>query len=127
MSSSPCMRYCILRLLLASCLMILIYNTIALWLPSEFDVGEANIEFERYNSIFVQDLSNFSCTYFSLPRRSSALVSRQQSYTKNSTCKPLNKFGFLKTHKCGSTTVQNILLRYVVNRGLNVIVPKQGD
>ena len=42
-------------------------------------------------------------------------------------CKPVTKFGYFKTHKCGSTTIQNILLRYVVKHGLNVVVPENGE
>ena len=42
-------------------------------------------------------------------------------------CKPVTKFGYLKTHKCGSTTIQNILLRYVVKHGLNVVLPENGE
>ena len=42
------------------------------------------------------------------------------------TCKPVHKFGFLKTHKCGSTTIQNMLLRYVVNHDLRLVVPVDG-
>ena len=42
-------------------------------------------------------------------------------------CRPVKKFGFLKTHKCGSTTIQNMLLRYVVKHDLNLVVPVDGE
>ena len=37
---------------------------------------------------------------------------------------PRKKIGFLKTHKCASTTVQNILLRYAIKHNLNVVLPE---
>lgn len=46
---------------------------------------------------------------------------------KQKACRPVKKFGFLKTHKCGSTTVQNMLLRYVVKHDLNLVVPVDGE
>ena len=46
---------------------------------------------------------------------------------KQGACIQVNKFGFLKTHKCGSTTIQNMLLRYVVKHDLNVVVPVESE
>lgn len=34
---------------------------------------------------------------------------------------------FHKTHKCSSSTVQNILLRYALKHELNVVLPKSGN
>ena len=45
----------------------------------------------------------------------------------SSECSPVKRFGFLKTHKCGSTTIQNILFRYVVKQGLRVVLPQKGE
>ncbi|KAK2705655.1 hypothetical protein QYM36_015882 [Artemia franciscana] len=39
------------------------------------------------------------------------------------TCEPKRKIGFLKMHKCASTTVQNIFLRHAHTKDLNVILP----
>ncbi|KAI1891289.1 hypothetical protein AGOR_G00142250 [Albula goreensis] len=39
-------------------------------------------------------------------------------------CSPRRNVMFLKTHKTGSTTVQNMLLRYADSRNLNVAIPK---
>ncbi|XP_065562145.1 galactosylceramide sulfotransferase-like isoform X2 [Artemia franciscana] len=39
------------------------------------------------------------------------------------TCEPKQKIGFLKMHKCASTTLQNIFLRYAHINDLNVILP----
>ena len=33
---------------------------------------------------------------------------------------------FQKTHKCSSTTIQNILLRYAMNHDLLLVLPKEG-
>ena len=41
-------------------------------------------------------------------------------------CQRLSKIGFLKMHKCGGTTIQNLLFRNAMARGLNVALPKQG-
>ncbi|KAK2708933.1 hypothetical protein QYM36_014531 [Artemia franciscana] len=40
-----------------------------------------------------------------------------------STCKPRRKVGFLKMHKCASSTLQNIFLRYAYINDLNAILP----
>ena len=36
------------------------------------------------------------------------------------------KIGYLKTHKCASTSIQNILLRYAIKNELNVVLPPKG-
>ena len=43
----------------------------------------------------------------------------------NIPCVPKRKIGFLKTHKCASSSVQNILLRYVLKHNLNVVLPEK--
>ncbi|XP_023332442.1 galactosylceramide sulfotransferase [Eurytemora carolleeae] len=42
-------------------------------------------------------------------------------------CKPVNKVGFLKIHKCASSSVQNIILRYALKNDLNVVLPSAGN
>ena len=42
---------------------------------------------------------------------------------EESTCKPKTVIVFHKTHKCSSTTIQNILLRYAHYHQLNVVLP----
>ena len=37
------------------------------------------------------------------------------------------KVGFLKTHKCASTSIQNILMRFGMKNNLNFVMPKSGD
>ncbi|KAL1474498.1 hypothetical protein MTO96_037929, partial [Rhipicephalus appendiculatus] len=39
-------------------------------------------------------------------------------------CVPRKNIVFLKTHKCASSTVMNILLRYGTEHGLNFVLPK---
>ena len=42
-------------------------------------------------------------------------------------CNPELDIVFHKTHKCSSSTVQNILLRYGMKHELNVVLPKSGN
>ena len=43
------------------------------------------------------------------------------------TCKSKEIVVFHKTHKCSSTTLQNILLRYAYNYNFNVVLPEKGN
>jgi len=43
------------------------------------------------------------------------------------TCRPTSKVAFLKLHKCASSSVQNILLRYSLNNKLNLVMPSRGN
>ena len=43
------------------------------------------------------------------------------------TCKSKTIVVFHKTHKCSSTTIQNILLRYAYNYDFNVVLPERGN
>ena len=42
-----------------------------------------------------------------------------------SSCQAKRKIGFLKTHKCASSTIQNILMRFAIKNDLNVVLPKE--
>jgi len=42
-------------------------------------------------------------------------------------CKRKTKVGFLKTHKCASSSLQNILLRFARKNDLNVVLPSSGN
>lgn len=42
-------------------------------------------------------------------------------------CRKKHKIGFLKTHKCASSTVQNILMRFALHNQLNVVLPTVGN
>ena len=39
----------------------------------------------------------------------------------------VKKIGFLKTHKCASSTLQNILIRFAIFNKLNVVLPQNGS
>ena len=46
----------------------------------------------------------------------------------NKSCQDPKQFVvFHKTHKCSSTTIQNILLRYAYKHNLTVVLPSQGN
>ncbi|XP_045121029.1 galactosylceramide sulfotransferase-like isoform X2 [Portunus trituberculatus] len=45
------------------------------------------------------------------------------SWLEFKTCSPRNNIAFLKTHKCASSAIQNILLRYGDNHDLNFALP----
>ena len=42
-------------------------------------------------------------------------------------CEPRKKIGFLKTHKCASSSIQNILMRFVLKNNLNVVLPNHAN
>ena len=42
-------------------------------------------------------------------------------------CQPRKKVAFLKTHKCASTSIQNILLRFGRKHDLNFVLPVKGN
>ena len=46
---------------------------------------------------------------------------------RNSACLPKQKVGFLKTQKCASSSIQNILLRFVIKNNLNVVLPAKDN
>jgi len=43
------------------------------------------------------------------------------------TCEKQTRIGFLKTHKCASSSVQNILMRFGLNHQLNFALPTAGN
>ena len=46
---------------------------------------------------------------------------------KNSFCKPINNIVFLKTHKTGSSSIQNILMRFGDSNDLTFALPKKAN
>ena len=42
-------------------------------------------------------------------------------------CRPKNRVAMLKTHKCASSSLQNILMRYGWTRKLNFVLPRDGN
>ena len=49
----------------------------------------------------------------------------QQTVKTAKVC-PVKKVGFLKTHKCASTSIQNIMFRYGLRNNLNFVFPRKG-
>ena len=57
----------------------------------------------------------------------SAYTTSQNINNKNNFKKcssKVTKIGFLKTHKCSSTTLQNILIRFAIFNNLNIVLPQ---
>ena len=52
---------------------------------------------------------------------------RETSYSGYRDCLPTKKVGFLKTHKCASTSIQNIMMRYGMAHELNFVLPLRGN
>lgn len=42
-------------------------------------------------------------------------------------CRPVNNIFLLKTHKCASSTIQNIIMRYGDRKNLSFVLPKEGN
>ncbi|KAG9329992.1 hypothetical protein JZ751_028292, partial [Albula glossodonta] len=53
-------------------------------------------------------------------------IERSMGFVTAAPCSPKRHVMFLKTHKTGSTTVQNVLLRYTDNANLTLAVPVHG-
>ena len=54
------------------------------------------------------------------------LNSSLKTTSENGYCIPKQKIVFHKTHKCSTTTVQNILLRYAKKHSLHLALPNEG-
>ena len=54
------------------------------------------------------------------------LNSLLKTTSENGYCIPKQKIVFHKTHKCSTTTVQNILLRYAKKHSLHLALPNEG-
>merc|ERR1719244_1607833 len=48
-------------------------------------------------------------------------------YSGYKECEKKNKVAFLKTHKCASSSLQNILMRYGLKNDLNFVLPSSGN
>ena len=54
-------------------------------------------------------------------------LTREGPFRGYKDCNPEMDIVFHKTHKCSSSTVQNILLRYALKHELNIALPKSGN
>ena len=61
------------------------------------------------------------------PSSFQSLKPAHRSLQEPEKCSAVEKIGFMKTHKTGSSTVQNILLRWGLNAGLNFVLPTTGN
>ncbi|XP_042870181.1 galactosylceramide sulfotransferase-like [Penaeus japonicus] len=61
----------------------------------------------------------------SSPSQELSLFRPDEETTWRDICYPRRHVMFLKTHKCGSSTVQNILLRFVYNNNLTLALPEE--
>lgn len=116
MPPNACARSCV-YLCLAAFQVILLYSILVVRPPSMMKTSEdmdANNHWTNISSEFGR-FSEFSVS------KTNHMGLQQRA------CRPVKKFGFLKTHKCGSTTIQNMLLRYVVKHDLNLVVPVDGE
>ena len=72
-------------------------------------------------------LGHFLCPFFCLLVMPQATLLIEQKYftigTAEDTCSPIYKVIFAKTHKTGSSTVQNILLRYIHGANMTMVHP----
>ena len=71
------------------------------------------------------NVTSNSFSKFSIMRN----VSEQKNRIVNDShlkCEPKRKIGFLKTHKCARTSIQNILLRFGRAKNLNFVLRSQG-
>lgn len=50
-----------------------------------------------------------------------------RSWLAEELCRPQRSVCFLKTHKCASTSLQNVLLRYGESRGLRFVLPARAN
>ena len=48
-------------------------------------------------------------------------------FNEYTNCTRVKKIAFLKTHKCASSTVQNILMRFGVKYNLNFVLPSKAN
>jgi len=57
-----------------------------------------------------------------LPLQRNIVVAPYYNFTRRKT--PLKHIAFIKTHKCASSTIQNILMRYGIRNHLTFVLPK---
>ncbi len=61
------------------------------------------------------------------PRTKILLGLGREQKQKSEDCNPKLDVVFQKTHKCGGSTIQNILFRYALAHELNVVLPNSGN
>jgi len=59
----------------------------------------------------------------SVPTGRSSKPDGAEASTDQAECQPRSKVAFAKTHKTGSSTLQNIFFRYGISNGINFAMP----
>ncbi|XP_014681257.1 PREDICTED: galactosylceramide sulfotransferase-like isoform X2 [Priapulus caudatus] len=75
----------------------------------------------------VGSLSFLSRPSLALARLFAANATKSDSREAERNCKPVNDVFFLKTHKCASSSLQNLFMRYGKNRNLTFVLPSYGN
>jgi len=65
--------------------------------------------------------------FIKLISRSRQTRTNEAQYGGYKDCRKKTKVGFLKTHKCASSSLQNILMRFSLNNDLNIVLPSAGN
>ena len=65
--------------------------------------------------------------FIKLISRSRQTRTNEAQYGGYKDCRKKTKVGFLKTHKCASSSLQNILMRFSLNNDLNIVLPSAGE
>ena len=71
--------------------------------------------------LFFRRLAEFVSTHNEIS------VNTATATTQSTKCQPKQKIVFHKTHKCSSTTVQNILFRFMKKNELHPVLPNKGN
>ncbi|XP_038052306.1 galactose-3-O-sulfotransferase 2-like [Patiria miniata] len=116
--------------------------SLLLFVPLLYWTGKPNMSYQR--KIKMKEIkgthpgnSNGAVTRFELvnvshhesPRSSKRIIPSPSSNkeSNSSHCSPKTNIVFLKTHKCGSSTLQNVLLRYGERRNLDFVLPEKAN
>ena len=95
-----------------------------LWLREQLRTNFSDAEFipAGYHGSILMDQRFAAFNFF--PSKNSLKVYEELNPTQ---CEEPRKIGFLKTHKTGSSTIQNILLRFGMNRNKFFVLPFFGN
>ena len=75
------------------------------------------------DSVFIHDLLQSQVS----PSEQFIPLNLDDEKTRSTCTAPVSKIGFMKTHKTASSTVQNILFRFALNSGWNLVLPSHGS
>lgn len=81
------------------------------------------MKYFSYGAVFIF----IFCSTTNIISNDVTIYKKEELIEENKHCKKVNKIGYAKLHKCASTSLQNILLRYAVAHNLNVVLPNGDD